>query len=581
MSERFRKFLVCVGALVLLILIGTAFFTIREKGLYNSTINLNYGWTLIFRGDTIKIESTDSFVIPSDITKDDSLILERKLTAELPDNPVLRFRTYNTFVETFRNNEKIYSNGESRYYNHDMIGNGVHFVYLGAASQEGKNLRLIFHYTDDFLGTSFPPFEVLPINNAFADFSARNSISLMIALFLVQFGILALFISAGMLFFRMQFFQIFMIALIALSLGIWTLCYSKLIQLISLDFAFNTQLEFFTLYISPLPLCLLLLHMRYRQISKKLWLGFAVIASIDLLFVIVTTILHHTHILHYIATLGAFHAFLGLSLVYLFIVGMNTKSKVDTSTRILTVGVATLGIFSILDLLRFNLMFKYHLEHTALGITWIPIGTITFIIMLVVSYLVYIYHLISAKAEKDILSILAYRDSLTGIYNRAKCQQVFDLLDQTTTDFAIVSTDLNGLKLTNDRYGHNKGDLLIKAFAIAFHKAFVGIGTTIRMGGDEFLAIIRTEHINEVDTALSKMKELQKTYSTDLPIPLEAAYGLAYRHELSELPNTPINSSDNDKTEETVQTDSEKVYQLADERMYEMKSKMKSKLVRR
>ena len=83
---------------------------------------------------------------------------------------------------------------------------------------------------------------------------------------------------------------------------------------------------------------------------------------------------------------------------------------------------------------------------------------------------------------------------------------------------------------------------------------------------------MREEHIGEIDAALAKLTELQKTYSAESPIPLEAAFGIAYRHEL--IKNETA-------TEESTGINAEKVYQLADERMYAMKSEMKSQLVRR
>ena len=147
------------------------------------------------------------------------------------------------------------------------------------------------------------------------------------------------------------------------------------------------------------------------------------------------------------------------------------------------------------------------------------------------------------------------------------------MLDKGFSDYAIVSIDMNGLKLANDNYGHNAGDTLIKTFANVFREAFAGIGTTIRVGGDEFLAIVRSEHVSDVDSALAKMAELQKTKSVDLPVPLEAAYGIAYRHEL--FKDEFIESAEN------IRVEAENVYHLADERMYAMKASMKSELVRK
>ena len=140
-----------------------------------------------------------------------------------------------------------------------------------------------------------------------------------------------------------------------------------------------------------------------------------------------------------------------------------------------------------------------------------------------------------------------------------------------------MSIDLNGLKLVNDNYGHNAGDKLIKTFAKALNEAFTGIGTAIRVGGDEFMAIVRSEHIEEVDASIAKMTELQKTFGVGLPIPLEAAYGIAYRRELDKGKQVKSDVI----SEGGSLLDAEIVYHLADERMYAMKAEMKSKLARR
>ena len=143
------------------------------------------------------------------------------------------------------------------------------------------------------------------------------------------------------------------------------------------------------------------------------------------------------------------------------------------------------------------------------------------------------------------------------------------MLDKGASDYAIVSIDLNGLKIANDNHGHNAGDALIKTFAKVLKEAFLGIGTAIRVGGDEFVAIVRSE----VNAAIAKMAELQKTHGEGLPIPLEAAYGIAYKHELFK--------DEFVESEENIRVEAENVYHLADERMYAKKAAMKSDLVRK
>lgn len=575
MSDKHRKILAGVVAVVLVVIINIIIADARKKGIYDSVIDLNSGWTLIYQGDTTELESTKKYVITHSIVKGDSLILKRILTDDIPDNPVLRFKTYHAFVEAFRDGSKLYSNGESNYYKNKTVGSGVHFVYLGAIAQifNGSTLELKFHFSENKAWNELPSFEVLPANYAFGDFFARNSISLMVGLFLLLFGILALFLGVGAMFYGIKFFRLLIIGALASCLGVWTLCYTKLIQLFSFDFAFNTNLEYICLYMAPFSLCLLMLHMQYGRISKKRWLGLAIIAGSDVLLLAITSILNFTDIVHFPKTLWVFHTYAFLSLVYLLMAGIFYKHKIDASTKILTLGVTLFGAISVFDLIRYIIKTRFHLEHTPLDMSWLPLGTLAFVILLVLSYLVYIYYLFTEKTKKDILSVMAYNDSLTGIFNRAKCQQIFDVLDQTATDYAIVSVDLNGLKQTNDLYGHHEGDRLIKTFATIFHKAFMEIGTSIRMGGDEFLAIVREEHIGKIDAALAKLAELQKTYSADSPIPLEAAYGTAYKHELFKDGNPDSEGNENIKAED--------VYRLADKRMYTAKAEMKSELVRK
>lgn len=94
------------------------------------------------------------------------------------------------------------------------------------------------------------------------------------------------------------------------------------------------------------------------------------------------------------------------------------------------------------------------------------------------------------KREREIL-YLSYHDVLTGLYNRTYLEEQLDRLNtKRTLPFAIMMADVNGLKLTNDVFGHHIGDqLLIKVAKIIKRSCrtedFVG-----RYGGDEFLILL-------------------------------------------------------------------------------------------
>ena len=98
--------------------------------------------------------------------------------------------------------------------------------------------------------------------------------------------------------------------------------------------------------------------------------------------------------------------------------------------------------------------------------------------------------------EEKHLRVLAYSDNLTGIGNRQYLQRKMNLLDnQHFTNYAVIFIDINDLKFTNDYFGHDCGDQLIKMVATAIKEAVNASGGFCgRSGGDEFLAFIFPEN---------------------------------------------------------------------------------------
>ena len=115
--------------------------------------------------------------------------------------------------------------------------------------------------------------------------------------------------------------------------------------------------------------------------------------------------------------------------------------------------------------------------------------------------------------------------------------------------------DLNGLKTVNDTYGHSKGDLLLTTFANNLKESFDDGDYLIRMGGDEFV-VVSTGDKNKLEHALVKLSRLNHESAKDLEFDIGAAYGMVSK---SEAPNE----------------DAEHLYRMADEKMYQMKLKIK------
>lgn len=103
------------------------------------------------------------------------------------------------------------------------------------------------------------------------------------------------------------------------------------------------------------------------------------------------------------------------------------------------------------------------------------------------------------KAEEKILS-LSYHDQLTGLYNRRYYEEEIHSLnkDKNCLPLSIIMADINGLKLTNDVFGHEAGDALLTTVATIFKKECKETDIIARIGGDEFVILLPRS--NPVDT---------------------------------------------------------------------------------
>lgn len=97
-------------------------------------------------------------------------------------------------------------------------------------------------------------------------------------------------------------------------------------------------------------------------------------------------------------------------------------------------------------------------------------------------------------AQQRALS-LAYTDSLTGLPNRiallGKLDDLIESRKQSQKKFALLYLDLDRFKLINDSLGHAVGDELLKTFASLLCNCLADSGVVGRLGGDEFLAVIK------------------------------------------------------------------------------------------
>ncbi|MCI8800690.1 diguanylate cyclase [Acetatifactor muris] len=131
------------------------------------------------------------------------------------------------------------------------------------------------------------------------------------------------------------------------------------------------------------------------------------------------------------------------------------------------------------------------------------------------------------QQEKNVLANLAEKDSMTGLYNRRKFEEVVALYARLKTrKICMISADANFLKLTNDIFGHESGDHLLQAIAKIMNDLAKSDWLVARCGGDEFRVVLPD---TTLETALDYCRRVARNCRRDksLALPLSVALGAA------------------------------------------------------
>jgi len=159
------------------------------------------------------------------------------------------------------------------------------------------------------------------------------------------------------------------------------------------------------------------------------------------------------------------------------------------------------------------------------------------------------------KMKQDQILHLSNHDYLTNLYNRRYFVDTYKVLDnEAYYPLGVMMIDVNGLKIINDAFGHDAGDVALKKVSDILQKSCRGQDVVCRIGGDEFAVIlpnitktdletinksIHAEAMNNdvenVSLSLATGYEIKtKAQKGDLDEILKTAENQMYRHKLAE-----------------------------------------------
>ena len=155
------------------------------------------------------------------------------------------------------------------------------------------------------------------------------------------------------------------------------------------------------------------------------------------------------------------------------------------------------------------------------------------------------------KQSEDAILYLSYHDQLTGLYNRRFYEEELKRLDtERNFPISLVMADVNGLKLTNDAFGHMAGDKLLQDVATILKHECRSDEIAARIGGDEFMLLLPRTGEAEAEAIVQRIQKEIGRKKNDSMI-LSVSFGWA--------------------TKEDVTTDIAAVYIQAEDQMYRHK----------
>jgi len=507
--------------------------------LVSSNFNTSTKFDKLKKGDVVELKNT----IPNINYYDNTLEIDLKYCS----------------VEVFIDGVLKYEYGLDNIKNDILIVDGIRRIPLG---EDIANKEI---YIREIIGESHAMSKINDIkianeNTLVSYFVKDNLLSIIAGCFLISLSLCVFLIIAFSSNKKYYDTQMFYIVLYILGIGLWLITHDGILLIIDDADIYMKYIEYIALYSCPISIIGYILNVKSTKTHEKVFKTkiLSALYGFFVTFLIATTLLQFFNIIHFKQTLLYFHVSIVVLAAILIISIIRVLKKKLIANKFFFICFSIMAISICCEIFNLNFSFsgykfiEFYFKNATL------VGVSILLIAIIANYYKYIKNIFMENSKSEVLKEMAYTDALTGLNNRNWYEKYIAKLKG---DYTMISMDLNNLKDTNDKLGHDKGDELIKRFANILKTTFSN-NKIVRFGGDEFLVILQEPK----DIAKQKLEEMNnfigRLNSVDNDdIKVSVSYGVAYGEENYE-------STPND------------IYKLADKRMYKMKKKIKkSKII--
>ena len=501
-------FFIAAFAIVIFI-VSFAFYDSNAIQESDNIKSFNTGWTV--NGKAVDVDSTPIQYSTTEPTVFSNVVPEDMV------GKTLEFYTSHQKLYVYFDNKLTYSLENGTFFNH-TAGTAYNVVEV-PCDAAGKEIRIeIYNSFEGVANNVCLDFEYGTMQDIFVYYLKKEWFDNVVNILLLVSGLIVLFSGLLLLKYVKSTIDIIYLSLFEVFMAIWALSISGLFNiLVGHPSAMNT-VSYFSLFLAPLFCLLYVRNSTYgRNLSKRF---VTAVLLLHCLYIAVATILQVANIYEYNITLRFYHLILAFEVVIIAVFffrnikrekNSGRENKIDKYLLFLLVGVG-------MDLVSWNITYTYNTILTRLGI-------LIYTTSIIIKFAKNVFIEVKENSSKNDLKEIAYTDQLTGLWNRNAFISRISHIDLEKV--MVVAFDLNNLKYYNDRYGHDKGDLLLVSMAQTLREVFGE--NAYRIGGDEFEVIMEDCTRDELWTLLEKFESQEEKFNKgEHGIYLQAAYGVGY-----------------------------------------------------
>ncbi|WP_418749817.1 GGDEF domain-containing protein [Frisingicoccus sp.] len=327
---------------------------------------------------------------------------------------------------------------------------------------------------------------------------------------------------------RMQFLDLFI-----LDVGIWVLTDSQIMQLFTGRTSIVSLVSFVTFLLMPLFIILFVKEMMvYRWKVFDILLG---IGSVNTAVILGVYLFRMAPIYQW---LFLQHVFIVITIIIILEKSIiEIKKYKNQGIKKVVIGFALLSLCGIVSLILF------YSKSPVNYVYFYCLGFFVFMGCLIWAVFDEVYYYVEESAKAKIYRKMIYIDVMTGMENRTAFEKMLED-DISAEGIAYIVFDNDNLKVINDNCGHQAGDLLLRETAKCIRKVFGKFGRCFRIGGDEFLVMLREmtedgikESLDYFDREVDKINKEGKTH-------IEISYGYFFCEDASMTLNELFEKAD-------------------------------------